>query len=605
MKSYLQRILQTHDYSGGEQILVRVDEVNRILVEDAAVFKSNTNDNVDIAHLTVNDGARSFDNFYLRLNKDGMRTLLGNVVGLWNLKRLLLKVEEFSVESLELGSNVLKTSVIVATSVTLLKHPALCRINYRGKRFANFIHRHIGDFEEKLDVMWRMDDPIESFSDFRIIVQEDDISQTVYHVHRNILALGLFARSEYFKHLFRKGGMLTETKKNELLIHLSPLQASGFPNFLDYLYTGKILPATHQVIDQESASLMLLADYFQVPTLKQLVRYRISDAMRKPHMLLQYLLCIVESQHMEEMKELYNRAVFLLVDAIMTDSSCVSDALLIIDTQFLLKVLQTCHRLTRIHNPFTGLWVPQYKETGKFRRYKYITSIIVHQYLVIHGNEVSREEFRALTNDHHMPRVCRNVAQYLLNIELQFSSNDDNSCIPSTNGKYDASDKTSRSLKDRCIDSLRGLKEVFPYTADLANRSICIKIVATDDRFEHGVFMFGPQHLGRSIPSYYEPFCTNTQNKKWTEWGHDYDVKEGIVKKFPCHILHISQSGTKSNLTLRTSEDSVTLISSCDGDYINDFSFIPVRGWDPHWNTYFFLEYCLEDEIDINLPLAT
>ncbi len=611
MESHLQRILHSHT-NGGEQvfspILLRVDEVNRILVEDdedTAAFKSVTNDTAEIVHLSVNDGTCSYDQFYLCLNEDRTNTLSDQALGLWNLKRLLLKVEEFTIERLEVGDDNGTMSVIVATSVTLLTPPASCALWHRAGRVDLVLSP--ADAGKKMNIMWRMDDPTQSFSDFRIIVQRDDIPQSVYHVHRNILAFGSSVRSEYFTRLFHKGGQLVEAKKHELCIHLNPLQAPAFPTFLDYLYTGKLLPRSDRVIDQDSTSLLLLADYFQVPSLTQLVRSRVSENMWGPHSLLQYLQCIIASQHIEEMKDLYTRAVFLLIDAILSDLPCVPDALTIIDAQFLLKVIQICHRLTRIHNPCIGFYVPQYKRTGTYRRHKYITSIIVHQYLVMHHNKISKEEFRALTNDDHMPRVCKHVAQYLLDADLEISSNDNNSRIPSKNEGRDLNEIIARSLEDRCVNSLEGGERIFPPSSDLANQKVCIKIIATDERFESGVFMFGRQDLERSGTSHHKPYCTNTQNKTWNiqDDGCYRYTKKGVIEDFPSHILHISQGDIRCHLTLRTSEDSVSLLSSCDSEIINNFCFIPVRGWKPcHDNIYFFLEYCLEDEINVDLPLA-
>lgn len=133
-----------------------------------------------------------------------------------------------------------------------------------------------------------------------------DEEEQYYHVHRNVMVFGMFVESKYFASLLGDGGRHFDESngKNEVRIQLSRVAARGFPFLLDFFYSGKLLPKESDVIDEESSSLILLGDYFQVPTLIDLITKRIHEQMKDCGQLPTYLPCIMVAQHIDHIDKL-------------------------------------------------------------------------------------------------------------------------------------------------------------------------------------------------------------------------------------------------------------------------------------------------------------
>jgi hypothetical protein len=120
---------------------------------------------------------------------------------------------------------------------------------------------------------WRLE-PAQSHSDYDIEVQfdrrlenEDSITATqVYHVHRNILAVGP-KRSEYFARLLQ--GSFLEMETNTSKIQLDEVAANAFPYMLDYIYERN---ETLAITSETAVALHWLGQYFEIRRLRWEVR---------------------------------------------------------------------------------------------------------------------------------------------------------------------------------------------------------------------------------------------------------------------------------------------------------------------------------------------
>lgn len=118
---------------------------------------------------------------------------------------------------------------------------------------------------------WR-DDPIESFSDWKIEMicgssddDDDDDGSTIetYHVHRTFLAHGS-RRSEYFVRLFRSDERYKENQSNTSRIELdSSFAAQAFPDLLDFVYGSDL-----NITAETATALHHLGEYFEIRELQ-------------------------------------------------------------------------------------------------------------------------------------------------------------------------------------------------------------------------------------------------------------------------------------------------------------------------------------------------
>ena len=127
-------------------------------------------------------------------------------------------------------------------------------------------------------LLWRMD-PKNSWSDWKIVVTEEDGSHPItYHVHKALLASGP-RRSRYFRRRIRTDEVAadpastTPHNKRSCEIKLSHLSANAFPLFLDLVYDQSIrVDHGDAGIRKHAVALYQLADTYQVGDLLKEIR---------------------------------------------------------------------------------------------------------------------------------------------------------------------------------------------------------------------------------------------------------------------------------------------------------------------------------------------
>jgi len=91
----------------------------------------------------------------------------------------------------------------------------------------------------------------------------DEINQTTYHVHKNMLGVGP-RRSAYFSRLFRTTQQLTELESSTSVVRLECSAAAAFPDMLDFVYS----PVGNLDVSTENAvALRHLSLYFGIRSL--------------------------------------------------------------------------------------------------------------------------------------------------------------------------------------------------------------------------------------------------------------------------------------------------------------------------------------------------
>lgn len=91
----------------------------------------------------------------------------------------------------------------------------------------------------------------------------EEAATEMYHVHRNILAIGS-RRTGYFANLFHYG---IDDGDHSTNIELSERAASFFPDLLDYMYASKAFA----ISTENAVSLLFLSQAFQMPMLQRQV----------------------------------------------------------------------------------------------------------------------------------------------------------------------------------------------------------------------------------------------------------------------------------------------------------------------------------------------
>ena len=128
-------------------------------------------------------------------------------------------------------------------------------------------------------LLWRMD-PKNSWSDWKIIVTEEDGTHpTTYHVHKALLASGP-RRSRYFRRLFRTDEVADNAKRS-CEIKLPLLSAHAFPLFLDLVYDQSLKVDHNDAgIRKHAVALYQLADTYQVGDLLKEIRTQFIPRIR-------------------------------------------------------------------------------------------------------------------------------------------------------------------------------------------------------------------------------------------------------------------------------------------------------------------------------------
>ena len=88
--------------------------------------------------------------------------------------------------------------------------------------------------EREAVLSWR-GDPLQTFSDWTIIVATSEFDSKTYHVHKSILSVGPRS-SRYFSRLFLEGSNRYNQSQSSTRIELDEQDADTFPLFLDFMY---------------------------------------------------------------------------------------------------------------------------------------------------------------------------------------------------------------------------------------------------------------------------------------------------------------------------------------------------------------------------------
>lgn len=92
----------------------------------------------------------------------------------------------------------------------------------------------VSKVEREVVLSWR-GDPLQTFSDWTIIVATSEFESRTYHVHKTILSVGPRS-SRYFSRLFMEGSNRYNQSQSSTRIELDEQDADSFPLFLDFMY---------------------------------------------------------------------------------------------------------------------------------------------------------------------------------------------------------------------------------------------------------------------------------------------------------------------------------------------------------------------------------
>ena len=112
----------------------------------------------------------------------------------------------------------------------------------------------VSKVEKAPALSWR-GDPMETFSDWTIIVATSEFDSRTYHVHKTILSVGPRS-SRYFSRLFMEGCSRYNQSQSSTRIELDEQDADSFPLFLDFMYD-----TSADIEDDESLTLNVNDDF--------------------------------------------------------------------------------------------------------------------------------------------------------------------------------------------------------------------------------------------------------------------------------------------------------------------------------------------------------
>ena len=254
-----------------------------------------------------------------------------------------------------------------------------------------------------------------------------------YHVHRCILASGT-RKSGYFARLFRSGGRFAESKSRRSRISMDRLAAKYFPTLLDYIYYSQIVKTYNfdeeedEECDEDDKSnsskitlspenvtaLWWLAQYFEVP---RLAREAKSYWQRDLGSLLQF----VTGRRYKSREEVfwsgcvtyYEHARALQVEPAM------QGVLAVMSTHLLHVPVEK----VQLNFPDEGFWISL---MDKIRSNSCLidamsddVSLHLSKIFATHFRncEASHETFQNLTQEMYLPRIHRQAAVLLLDLE--------------------------------------------------------------------------------------------------------------------------------------------------------------------------------------------
>ena len=256
----------------------------------------------------------------------------------------------------------------------------------------------LGENDDEDDPLsWRLD-PDKSMSDWTIQILRDDQADDVYHVHKNMLAIGP-CKSDYFASVFRSSQLqegLTSTSR----IHLEKAAAVAIPKLLDFVYSKELDVAANQ-----AGALRFLAQYFGMKLLYRKVMefIRIDMDMTNAHIYIQDAV-IFHDDHMVALAgDLIVKNIHVLEPS--------SPLLETIDPDFFLQIvaspeIDTCGMSCHLSN-------------------------LVAAYCQLHQHEISTEVFDELTDRKQLPLIDKQAALIFLELQSGIDSNQSNdvSCL--------------------------------------------------------------------------------------------------------------------------------------------------------------------------------
>ena len=288
----------------------------------------------------------------------------------------------------------------------------------------------IGDTENEEIPAWRMD-PEESYSDWIIeVIGKDSGSKAVYHVHKLALAIGP-RKSDYFAGVFRHTSELSESTKSTLTLEDSA--AAVFPNFLDYIYTGKL-----DLKIENDIELHHLSNYFGVSSLNPLTQdFLLGQILKVNTNILGYLPRIFVFRD----KLLMEHAVLLCADLVL----CSDDINPTFDYGFLLETVKLCSDVVRCRDLFE-----ETTDSGDI-------SYLVLDWMKANRESLDAEKFTTLVDEDMLPTIGSLDALEFLELE--------NEILGRTSEAADVS-----SLQKRCISAITSNDMPFNLTKEGQNK---------------------------------------------------------------------------------------------------------------------------------------
>lgn len=248
--------------------------------------------------------------------------------------------------------------------------------------------------EQKLS--WRLD-PVESHSDWTIVIQKTTGATDTYHVHKNILAVGP-CRSDYFVSLFRSTH-LAESQTNTSHIVLEDPAGDVMPILLDFMYDTE---HKLEIVTEHVVALRYLAKYFGIRIL-----YRKVTEYHKKDMTLDNIGTYIADAAVFHDETTLSLAAIKCIDNLQLLNKTLLQRM---DRSFLLRILSnpdvdTCSVSCHL-------------------------SMLLVDYFHIHYSEMTKEIFELLTDRKYIPQIDREAAAPLLELEISICGGDQGlSCL--------------------------------------------------------------------------------------------------------------------------------------------------------------------------------
>lgn len=295
------------------------------------------------------------------------------------------------------------------------EHPTLDCYN------PDYFREEDDEIEESLS--WRMD-PAESLSDWTLVItheahdgdgDNDKPNETIYHVHKNILAVGP-CKSDYFASVFRNPH-LSESQDDTSRIRLEHNAALAVPFLLDFLYSP-----THDLVVNDpyvAVSLRYLSQYFGM----KLLYRKVMEYCRRD-MKMANLHCYIEASELYRDEKMLSISADLCVGSIQ-ELHPSSPLLKTLDIPFFERILSspeidTCSVSCHL-------------------------STLVAAYCRHHKTELDSKTFDTLTDRKYVPQIDFESALVLLELESFVNKG----CLDE-----DSPRKEATCLQKRCIKVL-------------------------------------------------------------------------------------------------------------------------------------------------------